>query len=105
MSRALTFEEILEIIRNHKKELRERFAVKRIGVFGSFVKGTATKGSDVDFFVEFRIEELTFDKFLALIDFLEALTGRKVDIITRDGLKTIRVPQVKEDIERNIIYV
>ena len=59
----------------------------------------------MDFFVEFRIEELTFDKFLALIDFLEALTGRKVDIITRDGLKTIRVPQVKEDIERNIIYV
>ena len=39
------------------------------------------------------------------MEFLEKLTGRRVDIITRDGLKAIRVPDVREDIERNIIYV
>ena len=55
--------------------------------------------------MEFDLERLTFDKFFELIEFLEGLTGRKVDIVTKDGLKTIRIPYIKEEIERSIIYV
>jgi len=104
MSSGLNVEDILEILRKHKKELEEKYAVKKIGVFGSFAKGSFSNESDVDFYVEFNMEELTFDKFIALSEFLEKLTRRKVDIITQGGLKTIRIPYIKENIERNIIY-
>ena len=45
--------EIKEIIRKHKKELREKYNVKEIGIFGSIVRGEAKEGSDVDILVEF----------------------------------------------------
>jgi len=98
-------DELLETLRKHREFLEREFAVKKIGIFGSFAKGTVTNESDIDFYVEFDLERLTFDKFFELIEFLESLTGRKVDIVTKDGLKTIRIPYIKEDIERSIIYV
>ncbi len=40
-------EEILNLLRSHKKEL-EKFGVKKIGIFGSFIRGDASSGSDAD---------------------------------------------------------
>ena len=48
-----TLDEIKEIIGKHKKELREKYNVKEIGIFGSIVRGEAKEGSDVDILVEF----------------------------------------------------
>jgi len=48
-----SLDEIKEIIRKHKKELREKYNVKEIGIFGSIVRGEAREGSDVDILVEF----------------------------------------------------
>jgi len=49
-----SLDEIKEIIRKHKKELREKkYNVKEIGIFGSIVRGEAKEGSDVDILVEF----------------------------------------------------
>ena len=49
-----SLDEIKEIIRKHKKELREKYNVKEIGIFGSIVRGEAKEGSDVDILVEFK---------------------------------------------------
>jgi len=41
---------------------------------------------------------------IGLIDYLEKLFDRKVDVLTSEGVKNIRVKKVAEDIKRNLIY-
>jgi len=54
--------------------------------------------------VEFELKELTFGKYLSLLEYLENLLGKKIDLITKDGVETIRIPYIKEEIKRNLIY-
>ena len=91
--KALTKEQILRTLRqNH--ELLQNYAVKRIGLFGSYATETQTARSDIDFLVEFS--EPTYDNFIGLANELEQLLGKKVDILTPDGLETIRIGDVAE---------
>ncbi len=98
------FDKMMGLIKEHKKELNKRFGVKKIGVFGSYAKRKETPKSDIDIYVEFNIEELTFDKYMELLKYLEHLLGRKIDIITQGGVETIRVPYIKEDIKNSVVY-
>ena len=68
-----------------------------------FVMGTDTEKSDIDLLVEFN--RPIGLRFINLVDYLEDLLGRKVDVVTRDGLENIRVKKVAEDIHRTVIYV
>jgi len=81
-----SLDEIKEIIRKHKKELREKYNVKEIGIFGSIVRGEAKEGSDVDILVEFE-KPIGFFKFLELEEYLSKLIGRKVDLVSKKALK------------------
>ena len=81
-----TLDEVKEIIRRHKSELSERYSVKEIGIFGSFVRGEAREDSDVDVLVEFT-QPIGFFKFLELEEYLSDLIGRKVDLVSRKALK------------------
>lgn len=44
---------VIEILRSHEQEIKGWFAVRRIGLFGSFVRGEETKDSDIDIQVDF----------------------------------------------------
>ncbi len=70
----------IDVLRSHEREIKECFAVRRIGLFGSFVRGEEKETSDVDILVEF--EKPTFRNFMNLAFFLEDLFGRKVDLLT-----------------------
>ena len=74
---------IKKILKQHNALLK-RYTVKKIGLFGSFVRKTQTKRSDVDFLVE--LEEPTFDNFMELAFSLEKLLGKKVDLVTNGSL-------------------
>jgi predicted nucleotidyltransferase len=67
------------------------------------VKGTMTEDSDLDIVVEFK-KPIGF-KFNRLVEYLENLFGRKVDVLTKDGIKNIRVKEVARNIERTLVYV
>jgi len=95
--------DVIELLRKHEKEMKERFAVKRIGAFGSFVRGEQKETSDIDLVVEF--ENPTFDNFMDLAFYLEDLTGRSVDILTPEGIKHIRIKEVADEIIRSVVYV
>ena len=95
---------IMKVLKNHKEELKRDFSVKKIGVFGSYTRQEQTPESDIDIYVEFDIKNLTFDRYLELIDYLEKLLGRKIDLITKYGVETIRIPYIKEEIKRSLIY-
>jgi len=45
-------DEIIAFLKAHKEEMRQRYGVKKIGLFGSYVRGEAKEDSDVDIAVE-----------------------------------------------------
>jgi predicted nucleotidyltransferase len=93
----------IEMIRKQRDYLSSEFGVEKIGLFGSVAAGTDNDSSDIDLVVEFsRPMGL---KFIRLVEYLEGILGRKVDLVTRDGLENIRVRKVADDIRRTLIYV
>ena len=62
-----------------------------------------TDESDIDLIIEF--ERPIGLKFINLAEYMEKIFGRKVDILTKDGVRNIRVKRVSRDIEKDIIYV
>ncbi len=92
-------EDILKKLRENKDRIR-RFGVKRIGIFGSAVRGELKEKSDIDFVVEFEEEKKNFDNFIKLVFFLEELFGRKVDLLTPESIS----PYIKPYIDKEIIY-
>ena len=80
------FSEILEALRVHLPEVRERYHVTTLGVFGSYVRGEQGRRSDLDILVEFS-QAPTFLQFLSLEEELCAALGVKVDLVMRKALK------------------
>ena len=93
-------DEILSRLRAHHGEIRERFAVERLAVFGSAVRDDMGEGSDVDVLVAFSGSP-TFARYLGLKRYLEQLFDRRVDLVTETGLK----PRVRPAVERELIRV
>ena len=96
-------DEIIKRLKQSHEYLSSEFYVEKIALFGSVAKGTMTKESDVDILVEFR-KPIGF-RFNSLVEYLETLLGHKVDLLTADGIKNIRVKEVADNIKRNLIYV
>jgi hypothetical protein len=99
----LTKEKIIELLQENYPYLVAEYGVKKIGLFGSFAKGTSDETSDVDLIAEFD-RPIGF-KFIEFTDFLERLFGRKVDVLTPAGLEGIRVSRIAKDISESIVYV
>lgn len=87
---------IIDILKSHEREIKKRFGVRRIGLFGSFARGEQKDASDVDILVEF--EEPTFDNFMNLAFFLEDLFSRRVELVTPDSLSPYIAPYVKKEV-------
>ena len=96
-------QDITETLRSEIPYLKENYGVKRIALFGSFAKRNHTKTSDIDMVVEF--EKPIGLKFINLAEYLEKRLGRKTDILTNDGIKSIRNKKVAQDIKRSLQYV
>jgi len=86
----------IEILRNHEQEIKRRFAVRRIGLFGSFVRGEETKESDIDILVEF--EDPTFRNFMNLAFYLEDIFSRRLDLLTPEGISHRIRPYVEKEV-------
>jgi len=82
-----------------KPELLRKYPIASIGLFGSVVRDDFTEDSDIDIIVEFNgsigIE------FVTLAEELEQKLDRKVDLVSRGGIK----PKYFNVIEPEIIYV
>lgn len=69
----------IEILKNNEELIKQKYGVKRIGIFGSFARNEEKEESDVDILVEFESDFETFDNYIELKYFLEDLFRRKVD--------------------------
>jgi len=92
----LTDKEILKTLREHSDILR-RYKIKKIGLFGSYVRGEQKKNSDIDFLVEF--ERPDFDNFMDAAFYLEDLFGKRVELITNGSLSPYIQPYVEKEIK------
>ena len=94
----LSKEAILGFLRERKAELEQRFAVRRIGLFGSFARDVPDQTSDVDILVE--LTEPTFDHYMDLKFLLEEQFQRPIDLVLADTVK----PRLKPIISREVEY-
>lgn len=91
---------IKKILAQHRQNLKEKFQVKEIGVFGSYIKGEENRKSDLDILVEFTEEPGLFD-FIELEDYLSQKTGVKVDLVMKSALK----PMIGRHILNEVVYL
>ena len=93
-------EDIKRTIEAHKELLREKYKVREIGVFGSYVRGEQNKTSDIDIVVEFT-------EAVSLLDLVEAelylseILGTKVDLIPKEDIR----PELKDRILEETVYI
>ena len=91
---------IKELLLKIKPELAKKYNVKSIGLFGSIVRDDFTLSkSDVDIIVDFS--KPIGIEFVDLADYLELQIKRKVDLVSKNGLKK----NFYKEIEREIVYV
>lgn len=89
---------ITDKFKKHIIEIKTKFKVKEIGIFGSRIKGRAKKGSDVDILVEFEQGYKTFDNYMDLKFYLEKLFGCKVDLVLKNALKEELKPYILSEV-------
>lgn len=95
-----TIEELKKILSVHKPEIKEKFNVKSIGIFGSYVRSEPKIKSDVDVLVEFTEPIGMFD-FLDLEEYLQNIFKLKVDLVSKKALK----PKIGEYILNEVVYI
>lgn len=93
-----TKENILTILKRNEDRIKT-FGVKRLGLFGSFVRKDSNDESDVDFLVEFEKDKKTFDNFIHLSFFLEELMKRRIELVTHESLSPYFKPYINEEVE------
>jgi len=90
---------VIEKLQQEKPYLQQKYAVKSVGLFGSFADGTYTDNSDVDIVVEF--ERPIGWQFFTLEKYLEERLDRNVDLVSVNALKE----QIKPFIMNQIQYI
>jgi hypothetical protein len=97
MKQPQTLAEILAVLRSHKSNLRAKFGVLDLAVFGSYVSNEQSRESDVDLLVDLKPEYKTFDNYMELKFFLEDLLHKKIDLALKDSIrKELRVAILHE---------
>lgn len=92
-------EEIKDILVQNKKRLIDKYAIKNLAVFGSYIRDEQKTDSDIDILVEFS--DKIGIRFIDLGDELEDILKIKVDLVSKNGIK----PKYLKSISSSLIYV
>jgi uncharacterized protein len=93
-------EQALQVLSANMEEIRSRFRVESIAIFGSVARSQAGEESDIDILVEFSKTPGLFG-FLELKEYLEKLFNRSVDLVTVSALRK----QFRDQILREAVRV
>jgi uncharacterized protein len=93
-----TKQDILTVLSEEHPRIRA-LGVKRLGLFGSFVRGQQKAESDVDLLVEFEPGQKTFDHFMQLALLLEEVLQRRVELVTPEALSPHIGPYILKEVE------
>jgi len=90
-----SIQEIIKIMKEHKEELKKKYKIKEIKIFGSYARGEQKERSDIDIIVDFE-ETLTLIELIRLEEEIERILGIKVDLLTEEGISPFIKPYIKE---------
>ncbi len=93
-------QKIRKILKQEKPFLLKRYKIKKLGVFGSYLRGEEGKRSDVDLLIDFR-ESPSFLEFVEIENYLADTLGLKVDLVMKSSLK----PRIGRYILREVEYL
>jgi predicted nucleotidyltransferase len=93
-----TKQDILNVLDQNRSHLRA-LGAKKIGVFGSFVRGEQGPDSDIDMLVEFEPGRKTFDVFMELSFFLEDVLQHRIELVTMESLSPYIGPHILKEVE------
>ena len=96
----MELEEIKRKLVELKPILKEKFKVKTIGLFGSYIRGREKEKSDLDILVEFD-EPISLLKFITLENYLSDSIGVKVDLVEKSALK----PRIGKRILKEVVNI
>ncbi len=91
---------IVKMLRLHDTDVREKFKITEIGVFGSYVRGEQREDSDIDILVEFEKGYKTFDNYMELKFFLEEILTSKIDLVIKTAIRD----ELKQNILSEVTY-
>jgi predicted nucleotidyltransferase len=96
------FEEIKKKLIELKPFLKEKYKIKEIGIFGSYIKGKQREESDLDILIDFEDDvEIGLIEFIRLENYLSDILGVKVDLVLKKTLK----PYIGKIILKEIVYL
>jgi predicted nucleotidyltransferase len=94
----LNREYILNTIKSKKADLFE-IGITKIGLFGSYIRGEESHGSDIDILIEFESGKESFDNFMAAYDYFEELfKDQKIEVITKNSLSPYLGPFILKEV-------
>ncbi len=92
-------QDIISLLKEQKPFLKEKYKIKEIGVFGSFVRGEQDNDSDLDILID-KDEAIGLLKLANLQHYLSRLIGIHVDLVIKKSLR----PHVAKDVLDEVIY-
>jgi predicted nucleotidyltransferase len=95
-----TLEEIKKLLGRYRQELKEKFKVKEIGIFGSTIREERRQTSDIDLLVDFEDDADLFD-LMGLGLFLEEKLNQKVDVVPKRAIRE----EIKERVLKEVVYL
>nr|WP_321353158.1 nucleotidyltransferase family protein [uncultured Methanoregula sp.] len=93
-------DDILKTLAHISPELRNKFKIKRIGLFGSYARQEQRPDSDIDLLVDFSEDADLFD-LAELKFFLEDLLCHRVDIVPERALRE----ELRQSVHADVSYV
>lgn len=95
-----TLDEIKKIINERRQELKDKYKITEIGIFGSYVRGEQKKKSDVDILVVFG-EPISLLDLVGAENYISDLIRTKVDLVPKEDVR----PELKERILNEVVYI
>lgn len=92
---SMSKEAILNIIREQKPYLKQKYHVSEIGLFGSYARNEEKKTSDIDILVDFPSGSLSLFGLVSLKNYLEDALGKKIDLVHK--------PMIRPNLRKNIL--
>ena len=98
LTTAETKQDIFDRVRD-SAEVIKALGVRRLGLFGSFVREEQRPESDVDVLVEFLPGRKSYDGFLDLALLLEEILQRRVELVTPESLSPYIGPHILDEVQ------
>lgn len=92
--------DIISLLKEQKAFMKEKYKIKEIGIFGSYVRGENGKDSDIDILID-KDAPIGLLKLANLQNYLTKLIGIHVDLVIKKSL----LPHIGKNILDEVIYV